>query len=294
MTTLTFKKLIDFSDLPKKWEVTSVSFDWDSEPLLLIEEGKPPRPDPRKSIEAYVSWVNTHPTAHHVLCWDGNKRTQVTFEDSRRAITAHVQRFEDGWLLGEARGGYTAVHDASGRFTRKVLDLGDASEDLQTTAKGHIWVSYFDEGVFGSGIGASGLICFDSTGTPVFKYSDLAENHQVPYIDDCYALNVINDDEVWLCYYADFPLVCLREFKLAFPPTKLEPIDTFAIADGVAVCSKAYTAGELFRKSLVGNREHTHVVPVDERGNTIKPPFEASTRGSKMCLKTDTNIYVSV
>src|SRR3954465_10205149 len=120
-TTLRFKKLIDLSELPQDWNVSSVSFDWDSEPLLLIEEGKPPRPDPRKNIETYVSWVNANPAAHHVLHWDGGKRRQVTFEDSRRTTTAHVQRFEDGWLLGEARGGYTAVHDASGKFTARLL-----------------------------------------------------------------------------------------------------------------------------------------------------------------------------
>jgi hypothetical protein len=292
--TLTFKKLMDFSDLPKDWGVTTISFDWDFQPLLLIEEGKPPRPDNPNNHDALMAWLNAEPKAHHVLCWSGTKQSQITFEDSRRIVTAHVQRYEDGWLLGDARGGYAAVHDRFGKKTGKIFDLGDGSEDLQTTPIGNIWVSYFDEGVFGLGIGNAGLICFDSTGKSVFKYSDLVETHQAPYIADCYALNVISDHEVWLCYYADFPLVCLRRFELQLPPKKLGPTRSFAISNGAAICSRAYVTGELFKQSLAGDQNRIPVRPVDELGQTIPPPFTAAARGSRMCLRTDTSIYLSL
>jgi len=65
--TLTFKKLMDFSDLPKEWGVTTISFDWDFQPLLLVEEGKPPRPQALNDMDAMIPWLNAKPTAHHAL-----------------------------------------------------------------------------------------------------------------------------------------------------------------------------------------------------------------------------------
>jgi hypothetical protein len=291
--TLTFKKLMEFSDLPKDWGVTTISFDWNFQPLLLVEEGKPPRPKALNDMDAMIPWLNAKPTAHHALYWEGSHRMQITFEDSRSLVTTHLQRYEDGWLLGDARGGYTAFHHASGKLTNRIFDLGDGSQDLQTTANGQIWVSYFDEGVFGLGIGRAGLICFDSSGTPVFRYSDLAESQQLAFIDDCYALNVISDDEVWLCYYSDFPLVCLRGFELQLPPKKLGPTRSFAISNGAAICSKAYVPGELFKQSLAGDQSRTAVFPADEAGKIIPPPFTAAARGRRMCLRTDTSVYLS-
>ena len=122
------------------------------------------------------------------------------------AQPTHIQRFQDGWLVGESRGGQTKLYDPQGRV-RAELDLGDASEDLQTTPEGHIWVSYFDEGVFGNGIGAQGVVCFDGAGVPLFRYAEFAEQHGLPMISDCYAMNVGPGGEVWLNYYTDFPLV---------------------------------------------------------------------------------------
>jgi hypothetical protein len=151
----------------------------------------------------------------------------------------------------------------------------------------------FDEGVYGAGIGAAGLICFDSTGTPVFKYSDLAQTGKVPFIDDCYALNVISEDEVWLCYYADFPLVCLRGFELQYPTKKLGPTRSLAITNGMAICSTAYAPGQLLRQSLTDADDDTALSPVDERGNIIVPPFSATARGSRLCLRTESSVYLS-
>ncbi len=77
-----------------------------------------------------------------------------------------------------------------------------------------IWVSYFDEGVFGKGIGRQGLVCFNSVGDPVFKYGEFAEQNALPMIADCYGMNVDQTGEVWINYYTDFPLVRLCNFKL--------------------------------------------------------------------------------
>ena len=206
------KKRLDLSSLSPDWRLTAVSIDWQGEPLVLFQEGKPPRPQPDAGMEATVKWMNTPPKRHHLLHWCEGTVSQVSFENPMGLLTtAHIQPFDEGWVLAEARGGYARICDQSGN-TLRTLDLGDASEHLQTTPDRHIWVGYFDEGVYGRGIGSAGLICFDSSGTPVFKYAEFAEQHGLPFIDDCYTLVV--GSAVWLSYYTDFPLVCLRDFKL--------------------------------------------------------------------------------
>ena len=106
------------------------------------------------------------------------------------------------------------IFDEKGRFVSS-LYLGDAIEDVQTTASGDIWVSYFDEGALGgAGIEQSGLVCFDSHGEPTLRlWPEITEPHTLPPVDDLYALNVCCNGDVWCSYYSDFPLVKLTGTK---------------------------------------------------------------------------------
>lgn len=113
-----------------------LTLDWDGLPLLLFVGGKPPQPDPRTNTEAWSRWYRTPPKAHHLVYEEAGKPHSIAFDQSQGLSTFHVQPFEGG---------------------------GDASGDLQTTQDGLIWVSYFDEGVFGGGIGRQGLVCYDAT-----------------------------------------------------------------------------------------------------------------------------------
>ncbi|SRR6266566_4768543 len=95
------------------------------------------------------------------------------------------------------------------------LALGQGIEHLQTSARSDVWVGHNDEGVFSAN--EPGLACFDRTGKRVFSFADSVANDDhpdVPPIDDCYALNVASDDEVWLYYYSAFPLVRLLDKQL--------------------------------------------------------------------------------
>ena len=132
-----------------------------------------------------------------------------------------VQPLPDGETLvvgsrvrrsAEEQAANAAVYDADGALVREFV-LGDGIEDVQTTEDGAIWVSYFDEGVYGNygwgrpggarPIGASGLARFDRFGELQWEFEppspDLA-------IDDCLALNV-SGDVAWAYYYSSFPLV---------------------------------------------------------------------------------------
>jgi hypothetical protein len=105
------------------------------------------------------------------------------------------------------------VFNSDGKAVRRFV-LGDGINSVQTTEEGVIWVSYFDEGVFGNygwnqPMGASGLICFDFAGRILWEFKPPAGFDS---ICDCYALNVAKK-EVWTCYYTEYPLVKIDSAK---------------------------------------------------------------------------------
>jgi hypothetical protein len=102
------------------------------------------------------------------------------------------------------------ILDIAGRVIGS-FNCGDGIEDIEVCKDG-IWISYFDEGVLGSGISREGLILFNNNGDPIFRYhSDLLEG---PSIADCYAICKGLGSSIWLFPYTDFPLLQI------FPDTK--------------------------------------------------------------------------
>lgn len=160
---------------------------------------------------------------------------------------------------------------------------GDGIEDIEVGKEG-IWISYFDEGVFGNGISNEGLVLFDFTGHVIFRYhSDLTDD---PFIADCYAICKGKGSSIWLFPYYDFPLLQI------YPDTKiLNSIEVPDILHGSnAICVRGKYAyffnsydskGELFgwefgkeQPQLLGNidgivrglgsRENNHFISISE------------------------------
>lgn len=293
---LKFRRRLDFSQLPKDWTVSRVAIDWKGSPLVLVEEGKSPYPNVNASPDARIIWLNTAPKAHHLIHWDGLSQRTVRFEKSTGILTFHVQPFGEGWLLGDVRGGRAEVYDGAGR-PQRTLDLGDASNDIQTTPNGKIWVSYFDEGVYGGGPGSQqGIVCFDSSGRQIFKYFNFAEENKLPFIDDCYAMDVVSEDEVWLSYYSDFPLVSIRSFRLHRAWKDFGCMDrAFSVFEGAVVFPKCYTRNEgdsqLLRRTLSESPQTEQLEATDDDGRTIGGQFKAAARGAKFYLWTETALY---
>lgn len=95
------------------------------------------------------------------------------------------------------------VLDMSGRLLHS-FNGGEAFEDIVVGKEG-IWISYFDEGIFGNGISTEGLVLFDMAGNILLRYhSDLVN---IDEIADCYALCKGEGETVWIFPYTDFPLV---------------------------------------------------------------------------------------
>lgn len=296
MTPLRFRRRFDLAEIPSDWELVRLTLDWVGNPLLLFVEGKPPHPDFHTNVEAWSRSYRTPAKAHHLVHWDEGKLRSVAFDRSQDPSTFHVQPFEGGWLLGQSRGGQTTAYDAHGgvRFT---VDLGDASEDLQTTPDGLIWVSYFDEGVFGGGIGRQGLVCFDAGGTPLFKYADFAEQNALPRICDCYAMNVDGKGAVYINYYTDFPLVCLRNFK-----TERLWLEFGVLGDTFAVCSDdvIYVQNkQLTIRTLLSSSQSTPSVirAEGENGDLLVPTTQRyaniAARGASLIINTGQAVYAS-
>ncbi|MHA7628500.1 hypothetical protein [Corallococcus sp. M7] len=162
---------------------------------------------------------------HFADAWDFWER----FTLPRGALDFHyVQPLPDGEvLLANARCRFLSerqhernahVYSPDGTLLRE-LTLGDGIADVQTTSDGQVWVSYFDEGVFGNRcwggggayrpIGEDGLVRFDALGqrqeSGVRMALGLGQR-----IVDCYALNVASEQETWFYSYSDFPLVRMR------------------------------------------------------------------------------------
>lgn len=180
-----------------------------SEPLVHKERGA-----------SFPKSQLTEGTRYTVSRWkDGEVRSTSVGPESIVAST--VQPTPRGFLLVGARCHWRAdgaeknaveyswEGNELGRFT-----LGDGIETVRTTPNGSIWVSYFDEGVFGNygwggpgpaPIGASGFVRFDAAGNEQHAYS--AHTAGTDTMCDAYAVNVVDDDEAWVYFYDEFSIV---------------------------------------------------------------------------------------
>ena len=138
-----------------------------------------------------------------------------------------------------------AVYDPSNGELSRIL-LGDGIADLAIDARGWVWISYFDEGVFGNygwgsrghqPIGSHGLNCFDDTGEILWRFSGAGDFGE---IDDCYALNV-QDATAAVFYYTEFPLCLISgEFEKRCFKTGLRGCRSFAINGSTVLFARQY------------------------------------------------------
>ncbi len=142
------------------------------------------------------------------------------------------------------------IFDRSGQSIGS-FTIGDGVEDVQTTRDAEIWVSYFDEGVFGDEpMGANGLNCFDPSGKLVFGYEP---SGGLDHICDCYALNVPNDDDVWFYYYTEFRLVRLQRGQpLSWWSCPIEGSNVFAIEEDLLLMQNGYPKHDSYRILRLG------------------------------------------
>lgn len=168
--------------------------------------------------------------------------------------------------------------------------VGDGVEDVQISPDGQVWVSYFDEGVFGdTEYSPQGLTCFDGRD---FRFTFGFRNDIVNLPDyaqgmaDCYALNVASNRDTWLLYYTDFPLVHLREFQIkdVFAPTpEIIGAHAFAVCSSRRLFVGGYERrGRLFWRDDAIKRQ-VEIEVVDEMGKPLTWNY-AGGRGADLFL----------
>jgi hypothetical protein len=171
---------------------------------------------------------------------------------------------------------------------RRHFMLGDGIEDIQVDRHGHIWVSYFDEGVFGRVVwggeqvppAASGLIAVDRWGRIQWRYRP---PEGVDGIDDCYALNVA-DDATWAYYYSAFPLVRIDpDGSVTAWTTDREPSKAIAVSSERVLFVEGYwsrrTEGMLCDLDDDSVRRRNDVTLVKPGGEPLAEPYRIVGRG---------------
>lgn len=217
----------------------------------------------------------------------------------------YVQPLGNNWILVNARVKNDEAHNAfvydENQNMLSSFHMGDGIEDVQTTKNGDIWVSYFDEGVFGDSIGESGLLCFDKNGAVIFDFRNFVQtpsNNEIPFIDDCYALNVFSNETVYLYYYSEFPLLTLHnktDYELLnndlFKKSPLRGSKAFSIWKDYILFGDGYNKNkEQIHLYSMQNKTIQSYIPVNEENDIINYDY-AVGRKNRLLLICENSVY---
>jgi hypothetical protein len=216
-----------------------------------------------------------------------------------------VQPMPDGLLLAGSRCEFTEDMSAAngilvgfeGRLTRTLL-LGDGIQKMHSTSDGEIWVSYFDEGVFGNlgwsrPIGGSGLVRFDTQGNRVYEFDPISG---LDSIVDCYAMNVATPKETWCYYYTQFSIVQIRDDRVAkYWTCPVSGSSEIAVWRDTVAMPSGYRASNWSLLQLRPNGEANCVETVEylDASGAILLPNTATCRGDEAWFFHENRVYRS-
>ena len=243
------------------------------------------------------------PQNYRVVALDGN-RVALDMTVENEPFNIHfVAPLPAGILLACGRSRFKSAADFDkngrlysfdGKFERDFL-LGDGIQDLQTTARGTIWTSFFDEGVIGNRgwhepVGASGLVARSEDGEKIYQFSPRGG---LDIICCCYALNVAREDEVWCYYYTNFPLVKIQRGEIvAHWGVPVKGADAFAVDKNYALFRGGYQQHDyhLLRLTESGAVEEKRLELRDENGAALKAELTIG-QGDALYLLSGADVY---
>lgn len=294
MRTITAVQQVDLAEVTAGWNIINVTAGTSGELLVLLLKQQP---DYRTTGSGAIF---AKPIADRLnqfrICRleEGVKHT-VDIPETRENFHC-LQPLDAGrWLLVRARTVDRSdlnahVYSADGRHL-SAFHTGDGVQDVQATKDGNIWVSFFDEGIFGDDeMGQEGVVCLDDCGQINFALASLPD---VPSIADCYAMNVASKNEIWLCYYTDFPLVRIRDKSLhhIWPDMPVAGSSAFAVAKDRVLFAGGYQERQsLFLVSLFPVKAQ-QLQPVNNDSEALTA-FSAFGRGSKLYLIQGACVYM--
>ncbi len=277
------------SDLTSSWPLVSLSVGPELDPIALCVE----EPDYRTYRVG---------SSFHKVRADRPNRSRVSQQTYGASYVVNLSATQENYhhaqplgpnrlLLVRSRAESESdpnahVYNLDGEIVAS-FHAGDGIEDVQTTQDGRIWVSYFDEGVYGSlELGQNGAVCFERSGVPLLKYQQLLGPSS--NIHECYAMNVASDKDVWLYYYTDFPLVRLRDgrFDREWKGIPVQGSRAFAVDGERALFAGSYDhPDKLFLVSLDTMRVE-ELEPVHRDGERVEF-VRAFGRGSRLYLASE-------
>jgi hypothetical protein len=294
--TVVANKTVDFErELPGR-SFVSFAVGPRGEPLLLSLDGEADDRVVAKSGASFPKLFADRRNGYRIHHRSDGAWTEISLSPTRENLSEIQPLPGDRWLAVRALSQNDAdrnahVYDANGRLLSSFA-AGDGIQDVQTDEAGSVWVSYFDEGVFGgTTLSHSGLVCLSDAGELLFDFA--AQSHAcVGSMADCYALNVASSAEVWLRYYTDFPLVRIVDRGIADVWNKLpaEGSPAFAILNGRALFAGGYDERGKVVLVELGSRRSKKLSPIDEQGQPIEP-HQFRGRGSVLYLVGEAALY---
>ncbi|CAM4934622.1 unnamed protein product [Rotaria socialis] len=170
-------------------------------------------------------------------------------------VACRCTRYSDGSTDFNGR-----IFDKTGNLLRQLL-LGDGIEDIKTDKDGFIWASYFDEGIFGHFdwnhpeiIASHGLVKWNDQGCKVYEY--MPTDNDLQPIDDCYSINVVDENDVWICYYSQFPFVKISNLTINnYWLHELKSVYIRAIHGDTLLAQKCYVKEPIFFLLQLGSEK---------------------------------------
>lgn len=242
---------------PDGFKTASISVSFGGDAIrLLTTEGQADALVATVEQPGWASFPKTHTDSEYssILSVSGRSMSRETRLFGLTATFPKIEVLPDGEILVVASRCFRnpdgshemngKIYGPDGRQKREFL-LGDGINHVQTDAEGHIWVGYFDEGVFGNfgwqyaggPFGAAGLSCFAKSGEKIWDYEP---PEGFDHIADCYALNV-SSSGVWTHYYTDFPIALVdSKWHVRCWKTELSAGHTFAVGGGKVLLYGGY------------------------------------------------------
>ena len=257
----------------------------------------------QRSSSSFARIVPAVPQSYRVVGWSNGEVVLDLRIENERFNIHDVQPLGERLLLVSGRSRYRdpddfdkngRVYNREGSLEREIL-LGDGIQSVQTTSAGLIWTSYFDEGVFGNygweqPVGAAGLVAWDQEGTKLYEFEP---TNGLDFICDCYALNVSSDDDVWLYYYTEFPLVHLNSRCVRSSwKVPVSGSHAFAISQRYALFAGGYKQREIYHLFRLGSERLELISKFKFRENDRKlNPSTVVGRGSCLWLLDDARVF---
>jgi hypothetical protein len=178
------------------------------------------------------------------------------------------------------------VFDVDGRPLRQGTLL-DGIQHVLATASGHIWVGYFDEGVYGDNpVAHHGIVRFTPGLDPDWTYPFDTDAGPV---DDCYALNV-DGEAAWAYYYSSFPIVRITDGSVTAWRTEVAGAAGLLAAAGACALVGGYGVADSDRL-VVGQLAHRRYEIIDELRLTL-PGGQPMPTASFICRGPDLHVFI--